>query len=264
MNLNLKGKTALITGSTSGIGFTTAKILLKEGLTVYINGRTKGSVENALVNLKDEVVGARVFGLIADFSKSNQVKNLLEKLEEIDILVNNVGIYSSKSFFETSIETWQEQLEVNLMSCVSLSKHYLKGMLERNWGRVLFISSECAYLVPSDMISYSATKAAMHAVSRGIANVTKGTDVTSNVVVPGSTLTEGAKAFLTEKANAKNTSIYDVEKDFFNNDRPSSLLKRFTSTDEVASTITYLCSPLSSATNGAVIKVDGGSSGGIL
>ena len=137
-------------------------------------------------------------------------------------------------------------------------------MLKRNWGRILFISSECAYLVPPDMISYSATKAALHAVSRGLANITKGTEVTSNIVVPGSTLTEGARAFLTDKAAAKNITLEEVEKDFFNNDRTSSLLKRFASTDEVATMIAYLSSPLSSATNGAVIKVDGGSSGGIL
>ena len=150
------------------------------------------------------------------------------------------------------------------MSSISLSKHYLKGMLDRNWGRILFISSECAYLVPPDMISYSATKASMHAVSRGLAHITRGTQVTSNVVVPGSTLTKGAKTFLADKAKEYNTSPEAVEKDFFNNDRTSSLLKRFASTDEVATTIAYLCSPLSSATNGSVIKVDGGSSGGIL
>ena len=264
MNLNLKGKTALITGSTSGIGFTTARTLLKEGVTVYINGRNQSSVDNAVSQLKGEVSGSEVFGKVADFSQFNQVDNLLEELSEIDILINNVGIYSSKSFFETSIETWKEQFQVNLMSGVSLSRHYLKGMLERNWGRILFISSECAYLVPPDMISYSATKASMHAVSRGLALLTKGTGVTSNVVVPGSTLTNGTKTFLNERAAQENTTVDTVKKDFFKNERTSSLLKRFASTDEVATTITYLCSPLSSATNGSVIKVDGGSSGGIL
>lgn len=264
MDLNLKGKTALITGSTSGIGFATAKILLKEGVTVYINGRNHSSVENAVSQLKSEVSSAEVFGIVADFFQLNQVENLLEELIEIDILINNVGIYTSKSFFDTPIETWKDQFQVNLMSSVSLSKHYLKGMLDRNWGRILFISSECAYLVPPDMISYSATKASMHAVSRGLAHITRGTQVTSNVVVPGSTLTKGAKTFLADKAKEYDTSPEAVEKDFFNNDRTSSLLKRFASTDEVATTIVYLCSPLSSATNGSVIKVDGGSSGGIL
>ena len=264
MDLNLKGKTALITGSTSGIGFTTAKILLQEGMTVYINGRNQSSVENAVSQLKDGVEGAEIFGIIADFSHSNQVKNLLDRLSEIDVLINNVGIYSSKSFFETSIETWQDQFQVNIISGVALSKYYLKGMLKRNWGRILFISSECAYLVPPDMISYSATKASMHAVSRGLALLTKGTGVTSNVVVPGSTLTNGSKTFLNERAAQENTTVDTVKKDFFKNDRTSSLLKRFASTDEVATTITYLCCPLSSATNGSVIKVDGGSSGGIL
>tara|TARA_B100001057_G_scaffold269879_1_gene270041 strand:- start:1395 stop:2189 length:795 start_codon:yes stop_codon:yes gene_type:complete len=264
MDLNLKGKTALITGSTSGIGFATAKILLKEGVTVYINGRNHSSVENAVSHLKSEVSSAEVFGIVADFFQFNQVENLLEELIEIDILINNVGIYTSKSFFDTPIETWKDQFQVNLMSSVSLSKYYLKGMLDRNWGRILFISSECAYLVPPDMISYSATKASMHAVSRGLAHITRGTQVTSNVVVPGSTLTKGAKTFLADKAKEYNTSLEAVEKDFFNNDRTSSLLKRFASTDEVATTIAYLCSPLSSATNGSVIKVDGGSSGGIL
>ena len=264
MDLNLKGKTALVTGSTSGIGYTTAKILLKEGVTVYINGRNHSSVENAVSQLKNEVANSKVFGIVADFFKLNQVENLLKELSEIDILINNVGIYTSKSFFDTTIETWKDQFQVNLMSCVCLSKHYLKVMLERNWGRILFISSECAYLVPPDMISYSATKASMHAVSRGLAHITRGTQVTSNVVVPGSTLTKGAKNFLNEKAVKQNTSMDNIEKDFFNNTRTSSLLERFASTDEVANTITYLCSPLSSATNGSVIKVDGGSSGGIL
>ena len=264
MDLNLKGKTALITGSTSGIGFATAKILLKEGVTVYINGRNHSSVENAVSYLKSEVSSAEVFGIVADFFQLNQVEKLLEELIEIDILINNVGVYTSKSFFDTPIETWKDQFQINLMSSVSLSKHYLKGMLDRNWGRILFISSECAYLVPPDMISYSATKASMHAVSRGLAHITRGTQVTSNVVVPGSTLTKGAKTFLADKAQEYDTSPEAVEKDFFNNTRTSSLLERFASTDEVANTITYLCSPLSSATNGSVIKVDGGSSGGIL
>ena len=214
--------------------------------------------------MKSEVSSAEVYGIVADFFQLNQVENLLEELIEIDILINNVGVYTSKSFFDTPIETWKDQFQVNLMSSVSLSKHYLKGMLDRNWGRILFISSECAYLVPPDMISYSATKASMHAVSRGLAHITRGTQVTSNVVVPGSTLTKGAKTFLADKAKEYDTSPEAVEKDFFNNDRISSLLKRFASTDEVATTIVYLCSPLSSATNGSVIKVDGGSSGGIL
>ena len=263
MDLKLKGKSVLITGSTSGIGYAIAKALLKEGSVVYINGRSEDKVAKAVARLEEEVPNAEVKTFVFDFLKTKEIQIQLKQLPEIDILINNVGVYTSKSFFETSALDWQTQFQVNVMSGVSLSKYYMKKMLHQNWGRILFISSECAYLVPTDMISYSATKAALHATSRGLAQLAKGTGVTSNVVVPGSTLSAGAKFFLQEKTAAEKKSVQTVEENFFRNERSNSLLQRFATTDEVATTIAYLCSPLSSATNGTIVKVDGGSSGGI-
>ncbi|MEK9612466.1 MAG: SDR family NAD(P)-dependent oxidoreductase [Flavobacteriaceae bacterium] len=264
MDLEIKGKKAFITGSTSGIGFDTARILLEEGAEVYINGRTSSSVNEALQKLKSAIPHASVFGIVADFKSTDAVKQCIRILPKTDILINNVGIYSSKSFFETDSSTWLEQFQVNLMSGVELAQHYLKGMLEQNEGRMVFISSECAYLVPQDMISYSSTKVAIHALSKGLSQLTKGTAVTVNVVVPGSTLSEGAKQFLKEKAEVENSTAEKVEAHFFRNERTTSLLQRFAGTKEIGSTIAYLCSPLASATNGSIVKVDGGSTGGVF
>ena len=264
MDLNLKGKIAFISGSTSGIGFTTARILLEEGMKVYINGRKEETVNTAVTDLKKITESSEVFGIVADFRNPEEVIRLLQELPEIDVLVNNVGIYNSQSFFETTSKQWEEQFQVNLMSGVSLSNHCLRKMLYKKWGRIIFISSECAYLVPNDMISYSATKASIHALSRGLSQLTVGTGVTVNTVVPGSTLSEGAKHFIADKATKEGSNPKTVEIDFFRKERTQSLLERFASTDEVATTIAYLCSPLSSATNGTVIKVDGGSTGGVF
>lgn len=264
MDLKLKGKIAFITGSTAGIGFAVAKTLIQEGASVILNGRTEESIKKATEKLKQEFLNSRVSGFAADFNKINEVEKLLKQLPEIDILINNVGIYSSESFFETSDKNWYRQFEVNVMSGVRLSKKILPKMLSKNWGRILFISSECANLVPVDMISYSTTKAALHAISRGLAQMAKGSGVTINTVVPGSTLSRGAEEFLENAAKKEGKTKTEVEKDFFTDVRSSSLLQRFAKVEEVAQTITYLCSPLSSATNGTVIKVDGGSSGGIV
>ena len=264
MDLNLKGKIAFISGSTSGIGFTTARILLEEGMKVYINGRKEETVNTAVTELKNTTESNEVYGIVADFRNPEEVMRLLQELPEIDVLVNNVGIYNSQTFFETTSKQWEEQFQVNLMSGVSLSNHCLQKMLCKKWGRIIFISSECAYLVPNDMISYSATKAAIHALSRGLSQLTRGTGVTVNTVVPGSTLSEGAKHFIADKAVKEGSNPKTVERDFFRKERTQSLLERFASTDEVATTIAYLCSPLSSATNGTVIKVDGGSTGSVF
>ncbi len=264
MNLKLQGKTAFITGSTAGIGFATAKSLAQEGVDVILNSRTTMKLKAAVVKLQHEFPAVSISGFAADFSKSNEVQALLKKLPEIDILINNVGIYAAGSYFESSDEDWYRQFEVNVMSGVRLSKSILPNMLAKNWGRILFISSECATLVPTDMISYSMTKAALHAVSRGLAQVTKGSEVTVNTVVPGSTLSEGAEQFLKTEAKKKGKTIAQVEESFFTEVRTSSLLQRFAKVEEVAHTITYLCSPLAAATNGSVIKVDGGSTGGIV
>jgi len=264
MNLELKGKTVFITGSTAGIGFATAKTLVKEGASVILNGRTKEKVEVAVKSLQKEFPESKVSGIVANFLNVEEISALLETLPAIDILVNNVGIYTSGDFFKSTDADWQQQFEVNVMSGVRLSKQLLPKMIGNNWGRILFVSSECATLVPTDMIAYSMTKAAILAVSRGLAQLTKGTGVTVNTIVPGSTLSEGAAKFLENAAKEESKSKTQIEEEFFTQKRTSSLLQRFASVEEIANTITYLVSPLSSATNGSVIKADGGSMGGIL
>ncbi|NQW26496.1 MAG: SDR family oxidoreductase [Flammeovirgaceae bacterium] len=264
MDLQLTGKTAFITGSTSGIGFAAARALAMEGVRVILNGRDAAGVSSAIERMKKIVHHGRIEGMVADFSKPDQIKLLLDQLPEVHILINNVGIYTSDTFFDTTDEDWQHQMEVNLMSGVRLSRRILPQMLNANWGRILFLSSECATLVPADLIAYSTTKAALQALSRGLAQLTVGSGVTVNIIVPGSTLTEGAVTFLEKVAAAENKTPQSVSKEFFTNVRTSSLLQRFATVEEVASTIVYFASPLAAATNGAVIKVDGGSSGGIL
>ncbi len=264
MDLQLKNKTAFISGSTKGIGFATAKTLLQEGATVILNGRTQESVAIALTKLQQEFPKAHVSGIVADFNNKEEVITLLEQLGTVDIVINNVGIYKPNSFFDTKDEEWYEQFEINVMSGVRLSRHLLPTMLEKNWGRILFVSSECATLVPPDLMAYSMTKTAMLSISRSLAELTKGTNVTVNSIVPGSTLSEGAVSFLDEVAKKENKTKDQVENEFFKTVRTGSLIQRFASVEEVAHTITYLVSPLASATNGAAIKVDGGSTGGII
>lgn len=264
MDLKLNEKTAFITGSTAGIGFATAKSLLQEGVNVIINGRTQERIDAAIQKLKQDFPNAVIKGISADFSKSEDVEALLKQLPKLDILVNNVGIFIGKSLYETSDEEWYQQFEVNVMSGMRLSRQVLPQMLDSNWGRIIFISSECATLVPADLFAYSATKAALLSVSRGLAQLTKGSGVTVNTIIPGSTLSEGAEAFLDGVAKKENKSRAQAEAAFFTEVRTSSLLQRFISVDEVANTITYLASPLAAATNGAAIKIDGGSMGGIL
>ena len=261
MDLHLKGKKVFISGSTKGIGFETARLFLEEGATVIINGRTKKSVESALSSLNSD----NVSGLVADFLKDSQVETLIDHIpNDIDILVNNVGIFRGKEFKDETVDDWNDHFKVNLMSGVQLSKHFLPEMIKRNWGRIIFISSECATLVPSDLLSYSVSKASINVFSSGLAKLTKGTNVTVNTIVPGSTLSEGSKKFLEETAKRENKTVEEVEKNFFKDVRSSSLLGRFAKVEEVASTIVYLCSAAASATNGASVRVDGGSMGSII
>ena len=261
MDLHLKGKKVFISGSTKGIGFETARLFLEEGATVIINGRTKKSVEAALSSLNSD----NVSGLVADFLEDSQVETLIDQIpNDIDILVNNVGIFRGKEFKDETIDDWNDHFKVNLMSGVQLSKHFLPEMIKRNWGRIIFISSECATLVPSDLLSYSVSKASINVFSSGLAKLTKGTNVTINTVIPGSTLSEGSVKFLEETAKRENKTVEEVEKNFFKDVRSSSLLGRFARVEEVASTIVYLCSTVASATNGASVRVDGGSMGSII
>jgi len=258
MDLKLKDKTALITGSTSGIGFATAKQLLAEGATVYVNGRTKHRAGEAVEKLKNLIPGANVTGVAADFSKVGEVNSLLEQIPHVDILINNVGIFEPKPFTEIPDEDWFSFYEVNVLSGVRLSRYYLPLMLKNNWGRIIFISSESAINIPEEMIHYGMTKTAQLAISRGLAELTKGTNVTVNAVLPGPTFSEGAAGFIESMGKQQNKSKETVEKEFFQSARPSSLLQRFASVEEVANMITFMASPLSSATNGAAIRADGG------
>jgi NAD(P)-dependent dehydrogenase (short-subunit alcohol dehydrogenase family) len=258
MDYKLSGKKALITGSTSGIGFATAKLLLEEGAEVYVNGRTLARAEAAAEKLRAIKPGAVVTAVAADFSVPEEIKQLTRDIPFVDILINNVGIFEPKAFTDIPDEDWFKFYEVNVLSGVRLSRHYLPQMLANNWGRIIFISSESGINIPEEMIHYGMTKTAQLAVSRGLAELTKGTNVTVNAVLPGPTLSEGAEGFIENMGRQQNKTKSEVEKAFFETARPTSLLQRFASTEEVANLITFVASPLSSATNGAALRVDGG------
>lgn len=264
MDLQLKDKRVFISGSTAGIGLATAKLFVQEGANVILNGRSMRTVKLAKQLILDKYPNASVNGIAADFKNDKSVTSLINQLENIDILINNVGIYTAQSFDETTDADWMDMFEVNVMSAVKLSRALLPDMIERNWGRIINISSECAQLVPEDLIAYSATKSAMLGLSRGLAQLTKGTGVTVNAILPGSTLSEGAGQFLKDQAEKEQISEQEVAANFFKNVRASSLLQRFAKTEEVATTIVYLSSPRAVITNGAAIKADGGSIPGIL
>jgi len=258
MDLQLKGKKAFISGSTSGIGFATAKRMLLEDATVIINGRSTATINKAVDQLKKETGKEDISGIAADFSKVSEVDALLQQLPEVDILINNAGIFEPKPFDKIPDEDWFNLFEVNVMSGIRLSRFYFPKMLQKNWGRIIFISSESGVFIPEEMIHYGVTKTAQLALSRGLAELTKGTDVTVNAVLPGPTKSQGAIDFINDLAKADNISTSEVEKNFFLKARPTSLLQRFASTDEVANMITYIASPMASATNGAALRVDGG------
>ncbi len=258
MDLQLKDKTAFISGSTAGIGFAIAKRLLEEDATVVINGRLQEGVDKAIQELKALTGSPNVSGIAADFSKVEEVNNIIAQLPEIDILVNNAGIFEPKPFVEIPDEDWFRFFEINVMSGVRLSRHYFPGMLKRNRGRIIFISSESAILIPDEMIHYGVTKTAQVAVSRGLAELTRGTDVTVNTILPGPTKSRGIGDFITDMAKADNISVAEVEKNFFKDLRPTSLIQRFALVDEIANLVVYIASPLASATNGAALRADGG------
>lgn len=258
MDLQLKGKTALISGSTQGIGLAIALQLLKEGAVVIINGRTTARIDEAIAKLKQQVPDAQVSGVAADFSKVEEVNLLLEKVQEVDILVNNAGIFEPKPFEEITDAEWFRFFEVNVMSGVRLSRYFFPKMLAKNWGRIIFIASESAVMIPEEMIHYGTTKTAQLAVSRGLAELTKGTGVTVNTVMPGPTKSEGVDDFIKKLAESDMVSPKKAEEDFFKNMRPSSLIQRFAKVSEIANLVTYISSPLSAATNGAALRADGG------
>ena len=258
MDTQLKGKKALVTGSTAGIGFAAAKQLLQEGAEVYINGRTAERVHQAVARLEKLVPGGKVKGIPADFAKVSEVEALLAGLPFVDIVVNNVGIFEPKPFAEIPDEDWFRFFDVNVLSGIRMARHYLPLMLKSGWGRIVFVSSESAVFIPQEMIHYGMTKTAQLAISRGLAELTRGTNVTVNSVLPGPTASEGVGAFVDSLAKAQQTGIQQVEAGFFKDARPTSLIQRFAHVEEVANMITYVCSGLSSATNGAALRVDGG------
>ncbi|MEN7546714.1 SDR family oxidoreductase [Rapidithrix thailandica] len=258
MDLQLKAKTALVTGSTAGIGYATAKQLAAEGAEVIITGRSLSRVNEAMERIKKKIPEAQLKGYAVDFSQKDSIAKLLQSEPEVDILINNVGIFEPKEFESISDEDWSYFFEVNVLSGVRLSRHYFPVMLQKNWGRILFISSESAVQIPEEMIHYGTTKTAQLAVARGLAELSKGTQVTVNSVLPGPTKSEGVEGFVKDLATQQNKSVETIEQEFFKEARPTSLIQRFTSTDEVAHMVTYLASPLASATNGAAIRADGG------
>ncbi|RYD74029.1 MAG: SDR family oxidoreductase [Sphingobacteriales bacterium] len=258
MDLQLKNKTAFISGSTAGIGYAIAESLLKEGVKVIINGRSEERVDAALKELAKISGSENVSGIAADFSKVEEVNSLIEQLPEIDILINNAGIFEPMAFEEISDEDWFRFFEVNVMSGIRLSRSVFSKMLAKNWGRIIFISSESAVFIPDEMIHYGMTKTAQLAVSRGLAELTKGTGVTVNSILPGPTKSKGVGGFIEDLAKSGNLTVAEVETDFFKNMRPTSLIKRFLDVEEIANTVTYYVSPLASGTNGASIRVEGG------
>jgi len=264
MNLNFKDQRAFISGSTSGIGYAIAQSLAYLGCEVILNGRAQDSVDKAITKLCKEAPGAVCSGLVCDFSETHQVNALVETLEGVDILVNNVGIYTDQDFFETTDESWNKQWQVNVMSGMRLSKALLPSMLEKNYGRIHFISSECAVLTPSNLLAYSVTKTALLGLSKGLSGLTKGSKVTVNSLLPGSTLTEGAENFLEAVAHKTGQSVEQVENEFFQTDRPNSLIQRFETVQEIADAAVFLCSPSASAIKGTALRVDGGSIGGLF
>ena len=258
MDLKLSGKTALVTGSTAGIGYAIAKSLANEGVEVYINGRDKNKIDTVIQKLKIETGNANIKGIAADFSDKQQVESLIKQLPEVDILVNNIGIFEPKEFRDITDDDWIRFYEVNVLSGVKLSRAYLDKMLKKNWGRIIFISSESGLQIPAEMIHYGTTKTAQIAIARGLAELTVSTGVTVNSVLPGPTFSEGVGDFMKALAKDKGLSDAEMEKEFFNTMRSTSIIKRFITPDEIASLVTYVASPLSSATNGAALRADGG------
>lgn len=258
MDLQLRGKRALVTGSTAGIGLAAAAGLYREGAAVIVNGRTPQRVERAVQKIRGTGGDGEVSGVAADLSTAGGAAELVRQLPEVDILVNNVGIFEPKPFEQIPDEDWFRFFEVNVLSGVRLTRHYLAGMRGRNWGRVVFVSSESAVQIPAEMIHYGMTKTAQLAVARGVAETVAGTGITVNSVLPGPTESEGVASFVDDLARQQGVDRSRVEAEFFQTARPTSLLKRFATVEEVANMIVYVCSPLASATNGAALRVDGG------
>jgi NAD(P)-dependent dehydrogenase (short-subunit alcohol dehydrogenase family) len=258
MELGLKDKLVLVTGSTAGIGFAAAVGFAREGARVVINGRSADRVLSAQKKLSDQVPGAKAQGVVADLSNAAGAEALISAVPEVDVLVNNAGVFQPQAFEEIPDSEWFRLFETNVLSGVRLSRHYFPRMLKKNWGRIVFVSSESAIQIPVEMIHYGMTKTAQLAIARGLAERTKGTGVTVNSVLPGPTGSEGVGDFVAKLAVEQKISAAEMERRFFETARPSSLLGRFATPEEVANLIVYTASQAASATNGAALRVDGG------
>jgi NAD(P)-dependent dehydrogenase (short-subunit alcohol dehydrogenase family) len=252
MNLQLNGKTALVSGSTAGIGLAIASALAAEGASVIVNGRSQERVDAAVKQ------SGAAHGIAADLGTEGGARAVTERFPAVDILVNNLGIFEPKPFEEISDADWRHFFEVNVLSGVRLSRHYLPAMKQKNWGRIVFISSESGLQIPVEMIHYGMTKTAQLAVSRGLAETTAGTAVTVNSILPGPTASEGVTEFVDQLAAGKGVDRATIEKDFFVHGRPTSLIQRFATPEEVAALVAFVCSPLAAAINGTALRVDGG------
>jgi NAD(P)-dependent dehydrogenase (short-subunit alcohol dehydrogenase family) len=258
MHIDLTGHRAIISGSTAGIGFAIAEGLAKAGAAVVVNGRSDASTAKAVERLVKLAPKAKIEGIAADLGTAAGADAFLKRAGDADILINNLGIFEPKAFGDISDADWQRFFEVNVLSGIRLARHYLPKMIAKNWGRIVFISSESGLQIPAEMIHYGMTKTAQIAVARGLAETTAGTGVTVNSVLPGPTRSEGVGDFVKGLAKDKGVSEADVERDFFANIRPTSLLKRFATVEEVANMVVYVASEQASATNGAALRVDGG------
>jgi NAD(P)-dependent dehydrogenase (short-subunit alcohol dehydrogenase family) len=258
MNIDLTGKRAVVTGSTSGIGFAIARGLASSGAAVTVNGRSQKNVDAATRRLREEVPRAKVEGVVADLATAAGVAAFIARVAETDILVNNLGIFEPKPFAEISDADWLRFFETNVMSGVRMSRHYLPGMVNRGWGRVVFISSESGLNIPVEMVHYGMTKTAQLAISRGLAESVAGTGVTVNAVLPGPTRSEGVVDFFAQLAKERGVPVEQLEKEFVTTHRPTSLIKRIATVEEVANMVVYVSSPQASATTGAALRVDGG------
>lgn len=263
MDMALNGKRAFVSGSTQGIGFAVARALAAEGVAVVLNGRSVDRVDDAVGRLRALVPTADVSGIAADFAHPGQVRELMGRLGEVDVLVNNVGIFEVKAFEDISDDDWQRYLEVNLMSAVRLSRHALPAMLAAGWGRIIFVSSESGVNVPADMTHYGVTKAGALALGNGLAKLTRGTNVTVNTILGGPTYSDGVAAAIESIAQGQGMPAEQL-KSAIASGNTTSLLQRFIEPDEIANLAVYLASPLSSATNGAAVRADGGVLTGML
>ncbi|MDB6060398.1 MAG: 3-hydroxybutyrate dehydrogenase [Verrucomicrobiaceae bacterium] len=258
MNLHLQNKRALITGSTSGIGFAIAQTLAQEGAEVIITGRTQERVDSAVTKIKTQLPDAKVQGFAGDLAQAEVTEKLTRAVPNIDILVNNLGIYAPKAFAEISDAEWHQFIETNFMSGLRLARFYLPQLLQRDWGRIVFIASESAFDVPKEMIHYGVTKTMQVSLARGLASLCAGSQVTVNSLLPGPTRSEGVDEFIGNVARETGVDKASAERDFFTQTRPNSLLRRFATTTEIAAFCAYIVSPLAAATNGAALRADGG------